>query len=150
MSAPNPKSIDAVRHDLIHGLIENIHRVIRGMAAGGGFPFGEVELKRPHVGILFCVAKNDDGVSAKHLAAALNVTSGAISQFVDQLIEKKLVLREEDPSDRRVIRVKLTRSARNRFNAFRKTYFQAVTPMFNELTDRELKQFIQLLEKIET
>jgi DNA-binding MarR family transcriptional regulator len=137
------------RQELIHLLIENIHRVIRGMTTGGGFPFGNVELSRPHVGILFCVAKHKEGVSVKDLAAALNVTSGAISQFVDRLIEKGLVVREEDPNDGRVFRIKLTRSARSRFEAFKATYFKSITPLFDELTDRDLKKFVGLLRKID-
>ena len=148
MNQSKSKPAAEPRQELIHVLIEHIHRVIRGMAAGGGFPFGNVELSRPHVGILFCVARNKDGCSVKDLAAALNVTSGAISQFVDGLIEKGLVLREEDSSDRRSFRIKLTRSARNRFEAFKKTYFQSITPMFDELADKDLTQFIELLKKI--
>jgi len=136
------------RQELIHALIENIHRVIRGMAADGGFPFGEVELSRPHVGILFFIARKPDGASVKELAKALNVTSGAITQFVDRLIQKDLVLREEDPNDGRSLRIKLTRSANSRFKAFKKTYFESISPMFVELSDKDIRQFISLLEKI--
>ena len=43
------------------------------------------------------------------LSDDLGVTSAAVSQMVDRLVQGGLVLREEDPDDRRARRIELTR-----------------------------------------
>ena len=79
----------------------------------------------------------------------LGVTPGAITQFVDGLVEKDLVRRSEDPNDRRVLRIKLTELAESDFKQFWKDYFTAVSQIFSALSDEEIKQLIGLLSKVD-
>ncbi len=138
-----------VREELLRSLIEKMVNVMKGMHhAGHGFPFGEFKLSRPQVMILFFIARKKEGVSAKDLAAFLNVTSGAITQFIDTLAEKKLVSREEDSKDRRILRIKLTKKAKDKFVAFKKSYYKSVSPAFSAFNQREIEQFIFFLNKI--
>jgi DNA-binding MarR family transcriptional regulator len=138
------------REELLQSLIEKMANAMKAMHAKHGFPCGEFKLSRPQAMILFFIAKNKEGTSSKDLAAFLNVTSGAITQFIDVLVEKKLVQREEDPKDRRILRMTLTASAKEKFNAFKKNYYQSVNPLFAALDEREIRQFIFLLDKINT
>jgi DNA-binding MarR family transcriptional regulator len=124
--------------------------VMKNMHAKQGFPFGEFKLSRPQAMILFFIAKNKEGASSKDLAAFLNVTSGAITQFIDALVEKELVKREEDPKDRRILRMTLTESAKERFDAFKKNYHKSANPLFDGFSENEINQFIFLLNKINT
>ncbi len=136
------------REDLLQSLIEIMAGVMKGIRSKHGFPCGEFKLSRPQVMILFFMAKKKEGVSSKDLATFLNVTSGAITQFIDALVEKKLVKREEDAKDRRSLRLTLTISARNKFAVFKKNYYKSVSPLFKELNEKEIRQFISLLNKI--
>lgn len=138
------------RDELVESLIEKMVSVIKSLRAKHGFPFGEFKLSRPQVMILFHISKNKDRVSSKDLAAFLNVTSGAITQFIDGLVEKKLVKREEDSEDRRILRMTLTKSAREKFAVFKKNYYKSVSPLFNELSEKEINLFISFLNKIDT
>jgi len=138
------------REELLQSLIEKMSCVMKNMRAKHDFPFGEFKLSRPQVMILFYIAKNKGNVSSKDLAAVLNVTSGAITQFMKKLVDKGLVKREEDPKDRRVLRISLTEAAKEKFFTFRKDYYKAVSPIFKELDETEIGQFINLLEKIHT
>jgi DNA-binding MarR family transcriptional regulator len=138
------------REELLQSLIEKMVNVMKSMHAKHGFSFGEFKLSRPQAMILFFIAKNREGVSSKDLAVFLNVTSGAITQFVDALVEKKLVRREEDSKDRRILRMTLTESAKEKFTAFRKNYYKSVKPLFNGFSEKEINQFILLLNKINT
>ena len=56
------------------------------------------------------------------------MTPGAITQFMDVLIEKNLVKREEDPNDRRIVRLKLTPSAKSQMEQFRKAFSNLCGP----------------------
>jgi DNA-binding MarR family transcriptional regulator len=73
----------------------------------------ELELSLTQIKTL-CALATEPGESAqdersvKALAESLGVSLAAMSRCVDGLFERGLVLREEDPSDRRMKRVRLT------------------------------------------
>jgi len=140
--------MDKKREELVQSLIEKMVNVMKSMHAHHHFPFGEDKLSRPQVMILFFIARKKEGVSTKELASFLNVTSGAITQFIDALAEKRLVSRMEDLQDRRILRIKLTQKAKAKFIAFKKKYYKSVSPAFSALSQDEIEQFIVLLNKI--
>lgn len=136
------------RQELVQSIMEKMICVVKSMHANHGIPFGELKLSRPQVMVLFFIAKKKEGVLAKELAAFLNVTSGAITQFIDVLVQKKLLVRTADIHDRRTIRIQLTPFAQEKFAVFKKSYYSSVSPAFNNLNEAEMKQFIVFLEKI--
>ncbi len=138
------------REELLRSLMEKIALVIRGIHTGQAFPFADFTLGPPQVRLLFYIASRQEGLSVKEMAETLGVTPGAITQFVDVLVEKNLVKREEDPSDRRILRVKLTEFAGNNFAQFKKDYFAAISHAFENLSDEDIKQLTGLLAKIKT
>ncbi|HSW48380.1 MAG TPA: MarR family transcriptional regulator [Candidatus Saccharimonadales bacterium] len=133
------------RQDLLQSLIQKMRCVIKGMHTL--HPFGELTLGRPQVGILFFIERKKE-VSVKEIAEMLNVTSGAVTQFIDDLVNKNLALREESKTDRRIINIKLTKKAEDKFKEFRKNYFKTISPLFDDLDDFELQKLLLLLEKI--
>lgn len=79
----------------------------------------------------------------------LGVTPGAVTQVVDVLVEKDLLRREEDPDDRRVLRIRLTDRAKSGFKQFRSHYFSQISRFFDSLTDLEVEQLAGLLSRID-
>lgn len=138
------------REKILHSLIEDLHRALKEMHAGQSFNFGEYILSRPQVVILFCIAEKDTGVSVKELTLLMQVTPGAVTQFIDSLVEKKLVIREVDPTDRRSIIIKLTPQAKKQFKDFKCTYFSTVGQVFEDFSLAEIEQFSALLAKIKS
>ena len=136
------------RHELLNELIESFIRAARGMHTGQGVPFGKFMLGRQQIMILFFIYENKGLASLKEIAKCLSVTPGAVTQFVDGLVEKKLVERKENINDRRVINVKLSLKTEKEFKLFRKKYLISVSHAFTDFNDEELKQFIKLLSKI--
>jgi DNA-binding MarR family transcriptional regulator len=64
-------------------------------------------LSMSHVGALFHIHREGKcGVTA--LGQHLHVTSAAASQMLERLVQQELILRTEDPSDRRVKQIVLT------------------------------------------
>jgi DNA-binding MarR family transcriptional regulator len=112
-------------------------------------PPGEPPLSPPHLNLLFTIAHRPKGASVKDLAEFTGVTPGAITQFVDVLVEKGLVMREGDTVDRRVVRLKVTPLAISQFERFRQEHLASFSKVFEVLTEDELKQLLALMEKID-
>lgn len=140
--------METAREELLKSVIEKMGSIMRGMFVANEFPFGESKVSGQQIRILFYLWRKQEGVSVKELAEFLNVTSGAVTQFIDLLVEKNLVRREEDPNDRRLLRMKLTGRAKNDFADFRKKYFARVSRAFDLLGDEEIVRLIALLDKI--
>ena len=54
----------------------------------------------------------EEGSSVKDIAAAVQLDSPAVTGLIDRLIKQELVLRQEDPRDRRSIQIFLTPEGR--------------------------------------
>jgi DNA-binding MarR family transcriptional regulator len=138
------------RPELLQTLIENLTKAIHSMNTGNSFPFGNLMLKKQQIMILFFIYEKKDVASVKDIATFLNVTPGAITQLVDNLVEKKLVKREKNINDGRIINITLTANTEKQFNKFKNDYLETASKSFNKLSDQELKQFIKLIQKIKT
>lgn len=138
------------RPELLRDLLEKLSRAIHSMHKDQGFPFGDSLLGKQQVMILFFIYENKGVSSVKDIAKFLGVTSGAVTQFIDGLVNKKIVQREENSKDRRSINIKLTVNSEKIINNFRRKYFESASHSFDFFSDKELKQFIKLVEKIKT
>lgn len=113
-------------------------------------PPGEPILSPPQVHLLFTINRSKEGISVKELAERSNITPGAVTQFIDPLVELGLVVREGDLNDRRIVRLKLTEKARSHFEKFRKEHLESMFKVFEVLSDDEIKQLIALFTKMDT
>jgi DNA-binding MarR family transcriptional regulator len=135
------------REELIQQLFERMFSLMKQIHRD--VPPLEPSLSPPQARLVFIIGRSrDDGISVTELARVANITPGAITQFTDVLIAKDLVKREEDPVDRRVIRLKLTPSARGQMEKLRKDFVGSATPMFDVLSTDELKQLVNILTKV--
>src|SRR4030042_141323 len=142
-------SMDKNREDLLQTLIQRLMSVMRHVRHPGPPP--EPTLSPPHMHLLFIIGgSKEEGISVKELAERSSVTPGAITQFIDALVERGLVAREGDPNDRRVVRLKLTELAKSQFEKFRKEHLASMFKIFEVLSDEEIKQLIELFTKIDT
>jgi DNA-binding MarR family transcriptional regulator len=138
--------MDTTREDLLQKFIEGITGAMRQV--GHGFLRSEPALSPPQVRLLFAIASRQQGFQVTELAEKTGVTPGAVTQFVDALVEKGLVSREGDPDDRRVVRLKLSETARERYARLRSDYLASVTRVFGVLSYEELRQLIRIFEKV--
>jgi DNA-binding MarR family transcriptional regulator len=135
------------REDLTQTLVERMMSIMR-LVRHSSPPPREPPLSPPQANILFNIAHHPDGLSVKELAEFTGVTPGAITQFVDTLVQKGLVSREGDLADRRVVRLKVTKLAIDQFERFRKEHLASFSKLFEVLNDEEMKVLINLFEKI--
>jgi DNA-binding MarR family transcriptional regulator len=91
-------------HDCIELIMRRSMRYFFQYAKGIG-------LSMPQIGALFHLNRGGtSGVS--NISDDLGVTSAAASQMLDRLVQQELILRSEDPDDRRVKNIVLTDKGR--------------------------------------
>src|SRR5438105_1035977 len=118
------------RRKLIQDLAEAMSSLKASFYHGQGPAFMQNGIGMPHFKLMMKMAASDDGISVGELSKSLHVTPGAITQFIDKLVDKGLVERYEDPNDRRVVRIKITTKAKGRFEKMKKLHFERLTKMF--------------------
>lgn len=136
------------RQQLLQTLLEKMGQAIRHQHSGHPCSLGTHQLSHPQLIILLFVHDQKNGATIKELATVMRVTPGAITQFINTLTEKKMVYRETNNQDRRIITVKLTTTVKKGFKELKKTYFQYINNAFSNFSILEIKQFIKLVAKI--
>jgi DNA-binding MarR family transcriptional regulator len=135
------------REELLQNLVDQMFFVMKQMHHG--VPVQSSSLGLPQARLLFIIAGNQDsGTSVKDLAKKTDVTSGAITQFVDTLVKKGLIRRYEDPADRRIVRLTLTEAAKNQLDELHHDFLSSSTRVFAAVTNDEIEQLIKLLSKV--
>lgn len=83
------------------------------------------------------------------LAEAAGVTRATMTGLIDTLERDGYVVREPDPSDRRMLLVRLTRKAENFLARFLPIHFRGASDVMGALTESERKTLVRLLSKIQ-
>lgn len=90
----------------------------------------------------------DEALKQSELAKKLRLTSGALTQIIEPLVQKGLLKRQSDASDRRVSRVCLTKLGASKIDRLKHRSHAAFKSALAELTVEELKAFLAIERKI--
>jgi DNA-binding MarR family transcriptional regulator len=82
------------------------------------------------------------------VAAFLGVSNAAASKAVDRLVQRMYLRRAEGERDRRVIHLSLTEAGRRVLHAFDAARAKQIEALFGGLSDEELRQSSDLLQKL--
>lgn len=104
-------------------------------------------IAQPQLRILFRVRANP-GIDLRGLAAELQISPSAASQQVDKLVERGLMERSPDPSDRRRLQLKLTELGMTATRAISKAAIEYVSSLIGVMSDEDLGHLGRLLETI--
>ena len=97
----------------------------------------ELDLSFTQIKTLCALESDGDERSVKALADSLGVSLPTMSRAVDGLLEGGFVEREEDPDDRRMKRVRLTRAGRGVPRALDEARLSALAELIGSLGDEE-------------
>ena len=97
--------------------------------------------------VLAAVMRSDD-LTISDLSDLLGVSSSAATQLVDVLVTKKYLVRKESARDRRARSLSLTETAKKKLVEMKNEYLTRLGPVFDALSDVELKQYAALNKKI--
>lgn len=77
------------------------------------------------------------------LSERLHLALNTVSESVDRLVREKLVSRERDRHDRRVVRVKLTQKGRLKINTFKKFHLKRLLMLFENLSEADMRRAVR-------
>jgi DNA-binding MarR family transcriptional regulator len=132
------------KEELIQSIIESAYKIQR---PGINVSWKEFGLSHAQVGMLYLLAYRDSA-SAKDISEHLGITKSAITQLLDPLVEKGLVSRQVDHTDRRIVRLHLTGQGKSTLKKLAKHKFAGLRAALESLTDQELKQLQTLHKKM--
>ena len=76
------------------------------------------------------------------------MSSSAVTQFVDGLVESGYVTRQEDPHDRRSVQLELSPKGKEHIADTKERRLSEMAGLFDVLTDSELEEYARLQKKI--
>ncbi len=98
--------------------------------------------------LLHLFTQGQGELGQEQLVEQLDISKPAVSRALDSLEQKGYVLRQEDPSDRRVHRVRLTDQARTVGPQIERAYNQLYAAAMQGISQDELAAFLQLFTRM--
>ena len=99
--------------------------------------------------LLHTFEAGDEGIRMSDLARAVSLTKAGLTALVDRLEKRALLERVNDPADRRVIRIKLTKEGEKAFRAAAKVHVAGINEhMAQHLTEEQAQVIVDALEHI--
>ena len=104
----------------------------------------------PRFDLMSRLERYPQGLRMKELSHHLMVTGGNVTGIVDPLEKERLVERLPEPGDRRVFRVRLTRSGDKAFAEMARAHEDWIISIFSGLTRKEHAELFRLLAKVKS
>lgn len=101
-----------------------------------------------HSVLAFLKANSEKGLPLNAIGELLSLSSPNITSVVDRLQEKKLVVRTNHETDRRVKIIRLTRSGEELERRVFEVHGQRIGRMLGELDKKDLEALITILRKV--
>ncbi len=101
---------------------------------------------RGEYGVLWYLVTQDRPVSAGELKDKLHVVPGRMTDILTALEKKGFIVRRKDETDRRVVRVCLTKDGAQEAMAKRKAIHEEYQGLFDIISPKEAKELIRLLK----
>jgi DNA-binding MarR family transcriptional regulator len=136
---PNTAAQEPTIHALAAELpaaLSALRRGFRRRAAGRGPLFGPLTGAQAELAQL---VRHRPGVSVAVAAAELQLSANTVSTLVRQLSEMGLLVRESDPADRRVARLRLTERARIEIRRWQDQQAQQVAAALRRLSGGQVR-----------
>jgi DNA-binding MarR family transcriptional regulator len=108
--------------------------------------FKEYELTPQQYNVL-AILYNGGSMSTSDILTWMYEKNAGVSRLVDRLINKGLVSKEADPTDKRLVTIKLTETGTKLF-LMSDSDAKASDTFTSNLTDQEVEQLISLLQKL--
>jgi DNA-binding MarR family transcriptional regulator len=90
----------------------------------------------------------EDGLAAGELAERLGVQPSTVTRIVDRLVQNRLVAREIDRTDRRLVRHRLTKKGDSVFQELRTTGRERLSKVFARMSDEQVERMIAALSDL--
>ena len=102
----------------------------------------------PRFDLMAQLERNPDGLKMGELSKRMMVTGGNVTGITDQLVAEGLVVREDNPKDRRAYIVKLTREGKRVFKQMANAHEDWIIDLFDGLDEGEKQDLYALLARL--
>ncbi|MEZ5501016.1 MAG: MarR family transcriptional regulator [Steroidobacteraceae bacterium] len=108
----------------------------------------EFDTTLPRFDVLAALERNDKGLTMSQLSRQILVSNGNVTGVVARLIDDCMVERIEDTSDRRVVKVTMTRKGRDSFSRMARVHERWIDQIFGDLGDDEINALLDDLARL--
>ena len=105
----------------------------------------EFDTTLPRFDLMAQLERAPEGLKMSELSQRMMVTGGNVTGITDGLEKEGLVIREVDPTDRRVFRVKLTVEGQKQFRRMASEHEQWIIGLFEGMSVKHKNQLTELL-----
>ncbi len=102
----------------------------------------------PRFDLMAQLERSPEGMKMGELSKRMMVTGGNVTGITDQLVDEGLVVREDNPKDRRAYNVKLTPVGRKAFMKMAAAHELWIVELLGGFSEKERDQFYALLAKL--
>jgi DNA-binding MarR family transcriptional regulator len=106
------------------------------------------DITLPRFDLMAQLERSPQGLKMGDLSKRMMVTGGNVTGITDQLVTEKLIVRQDNPKDRRAYLVKLTPRGRREFKKMAAAHETWVIEFFGGLEESERLQLHGLLAKL--
>ena len=131
--------------------IAKIHDLFRETATGlPGMPNIDISVRENRILSLICMMTEGkpEGIALKELAAAMKLAPATVSELVDDLVNKDLLVRVQNPNDRRAIQISLSKYGRKLVDDSLRSIDDLCEKLLSGLSPAEQSALIGGLSKI--
>jgi DNA-binding MarR family transcriptional regulator len=135
------------REKIIEEIIESFRVLLRKIMAEGKRGLEKCPLTPTQAQLLFIINCRQN-ISVKELAEKLAISSSAVAQMVEDLVENGYLVRTNHPKDHRFVQLNLSEKARAQIKQFKAAFIKKVATLFEGLSDNELIEYHYLSKRI--
>ena len=129
-------------------MVELLPQLLRGFARHESNYLSRGKITLPQVVVLEYLARKPEGCPMNELAQFLSVSRPAVTGLVDRLLVQALVRRQEDPEDRRIVRVAITPKGRTTVAHIWEQKRRMLTKVFGKISPSDRAQYIATVGKV--
>jgi DNA-binding MarR family transcriptional regulator len=100
------------------------------------------------MGFVLLNINSDEGTPATKIAPLMGLEARSLTRLLKSMEEKKLIYREADKSDKRSVRIRLTREGKEKKERARETVLRFNNAVREEISDDKLSIFFEVLQRI--
>lgn len=135
------------RSEYIEAILQNAQAIKRAYAHGNRFSHRRFGMTMTQASVVMLLL-HEGRKTMSEVADALGVSKGAATQLLDGLIERGIVERTQDETDKRVAYVSVSRKGLQHFRRMRRGGARHLTELFDLLDDTELEQIEAITKKL--
>ena len=94
------------------------------------------------------VVREHKNCKMSDISAALGVTLANVTTMVDRLLRDGFVERSEDPEDRRIVRIGLTKEGKKLYDDVREAKRRHLTDIFGRITSKDRETLLSIMAQI--